>query len=219
MNGKLRAIGVAVLAIAASATLMAGSTSATSGGLFHTAPHAKLTLANGATHQLHIINHGVTGELGCATTFYEGTTNAVTVSQVTLVTGHIGCTTTGNGTFIPIDMNGCSFVLTVAAETTSNTEQTLHIACPAGKSIQFTDPNCTISIPAQTASTGTTYTPAVNAKTGKHEITLDTNVQINISRHGLCQFIAPTNGTGTFSGSLTFQARDASGNQVDLTAT
>jgi hypothetical protein len=119
---------------------------------------------------------------------------------------------------MPVTINSCTYIFTVAAGTVESTEQTAHLVCPAGQKIEIHHPNCTVEIHPQTVTTGLTYTTKTTA-TGIHEITSDVNVAFSMTRHGLCQFVAPTTGTGTIKGSVTVKAFNTGGQQIPLTAT
>jgi hypothetical protein len=220
MSLKLKAIGLGLLA----ATVLSGFTvmnaSATEGGHFVATgvAHTKIEGFEGGTHTGGMIIHGLEGEMRCDKSTSTATVTTETVTSVTGTGTVSGCHTVGSETTIPVHVNGCTGTATVAFNTTDSTEQTGHMLCPAGKAVEITHPNCTIKIHPQTMTTGATYTRKTSP-TGQHELTVDSKVQFSLTRHGLCQFVAPTTGTGTAIGSATVKGFDTAGNQVSITAT
>jgi hypothetical protein len=219
MSLKLKALGLGLIASMAFGAVAVMNASANGAGHFVTTgnSHAEIKgfAAPGTLHNLHIVNHGLEGEIGCATQSYTATTTTETTTSLTVTPAYSGCTTTSNGQAVPIDVNGCTYTFTVAAGTTNSTEQTIHLICPAGQSLKITHPNCTVSIHPQ-ASSGTTYT--------KHTTIFSIpiwhqHIEVKTTRHGLCQFIAPTAGASTFKGSMTLKAFNTVGSQISLTAT
>jgi hypothetical protein len=217
MNIRLKIMSLTVLVAMVAWGVNAMDASSNGGGHVVTELSRTIVGSEGGSHKVHLTNHGLEGEIGCAEVSYTSTLEAATATSVLITPAYTGCTTTGSGTAVFVDMNECKYRFTVAEGTTDSTEQTAHLECPAGKSIKVTHPNCTITIHPQTINTGLTYTRVTNATTGVDEITVDVNVQFTTTRHGLCQAIAPTNGTGTLKGSVTAQA--VLGNQLSLTAT
>ncbi|HEX8689463.1 MAG TPA: hypothetical protein VF729_04395 [Solirubrobacterales bacterium] len=217
MNLKLKVLSFTVLVAMGVWGVNAMEASSNGGGHFVSEFSRTVVGSEGGSHKLHLVNHGLEGEIGCAEAVYTSTLQAATTSSVLITPFHEGCTTTGDGKAVSVDVNECKYRFTVAEGTTDSTEQTAHLECPAGKAIQVTHPNCTISIHPQTLNTGLTYTRVTNATTGVDEITVDVKIQFTTTRHGLCQFIVATNGNGTLSGSVTAQA--IMGNQISLTAT
>jgi hypothetical protein len=217
MNLKLKVLSLTVLIATAVWAVNAMDASSKGGGHLVSEFSRTVVGSEGGSHKLHFKSHGLEGEIGCAEAAYTSTLQAATTSSVLITPFHEGCTTTGSGKAVPVDTNECNYRFTIAESTTDNTEQTAHLECPAGKSIQITDETCTISIHPQTLNTGLTYTSATNPTTGVDEITVDVKVQFTATHHGLCQFVTATNGTGTLTGSVTAQA--IMGNQISLTAT
>ena len=222
MSLKFKALGLGLLAALAVSAVGVMNASANGNGHFVTTgnSHTFITgfAAPGTPHNLHLVNHGLEGEVGCATQSYPShTISSETFTSITVTPSYAGCTTTSNGQAVPVDVNGCTYTFTVALGTTNNTEQTAHLICPAGKKIEITHPNCTVSVHPQTINTGLTYTTEGSGNT--HGITMHVNIQFTQTRHGLCQFIAPTNGNGTLKGSVTVTAENTSQEHVPLTVT
>jgi hypothetical protein len=175
-------------------------------------------------HNLHFVNHGLEGSIGCNKQTYTATTSSETTTSLTVTPTYSECyTTPGPWTAdrnIPIHVNGCTFTFTVAQGTVDSTEQTSHLVCPAGKKIEITHQQvgCTLSVDPQTVNTGLTYTKKTNPGTGKHEVTMDVGVKFKTTRHGgICIFVG-TEGEGTLSGTVTVTAR-SNNVQVPFTAT
>jgi hypothetical protein len=221
MSLKLRALSLGVLAAMTLSAIMAANASANGNGHFVSeTTHTEVKGFELRDHSLHFANHGSEGEFGCEIEQYTGTAGSATktVTAVTINPAYEECYATSSGESMPIDINGCTYEFTVEAATNDNTEQTAHLRCPTGQSIKITHLNCTTTIHPQTINTGLTYTHITNDTTGKNEVTMRVTPQFTTTRHGLCQFIAPTNGTGTLSGSVTVQGFSGP-NQVSITAT
>jgi hypothetical protein len=224
MSLKLKALGLGLLAAMAVSAVGVMNASATTGGHF-VSDLAKTDIkgTEEGTHRFHFSETGDPAEIGCDVATYTGQASATTVTSLTIAPKYETCYTTKsepNTHEITVTTNECTFTFTVAPGAPATTEQTVHLLCPAGKKIEIHHPNCTISIHPQTPTGTLTYTTATSAA-GKHEITLDADVHFTITRHGLCQFIKPTSGTGTLEGSATVRGFETSGakSQVNITST
>jgi hypothetical protein len=219
MSLKLKAFGLSVLAAMAVSAITVMNAAANGEGHFVSEVNSThLTGFESLNHRIHSTNHGLSGESGCNTTSYTATATAATFNSLTVTPSYANCLTTSTNTNIPVHVNGCTYTFTVAKGTTNNTEQTVHLLCPAGKKIETTHPSCTVSTHPQTLNTGLTYTHIT--ENGKNAITLDLNLQFATTRHGACQLIAPTNGQQTLKGSLTLKGFNGPvGPQVSITAT
>ena len=225
MSIKLKALGLSLLAAMAVSAVAVMNASANGSGHFETTKgaviHGHVTHPTGGPHNLHLVNHGLEGEIGCDVQSYTATASASTITSITIRPKYETCYTTeadhaDHSPNVPVHVNECDYTFTVAQGTTDNTEQTAHLVCPPGKKIEVTHPNCTVSVHPQTINTGLTYT--TKGISNSHEITMHVNIQFTTTRHGLCQFIAPTNGQGTLRGSATVTAT-VNNVQVPLTAT
>ena len=208
MRIKLKALGLGLLAAAAVSAVTAMNAGATEGGHFTTdLTHVDLHGFNGFGHNLHFVQHGVAGEVGCAEPTHEATMISATktVSELTVTPKYKECYTTGGGKpgSVIIDVNGCTYIFKVAKNTTDTTEQTARLECPGGAVMKITHPNCTTTIHPQNVNTGITYKKVVGPP---HHITIDSDAQFTITSHGLCQFILPTVGAGTLKGSVRIKA-------------
>lgn len=222
MSNTPKKIGLCVIVVVASTAFSAMGASAATGGHFVSEVSHTLvdqTISGTSGHQLHIkIDSGPEGTaIACKEARAVGTAAAGTVTEAIGETSLSSCYTTDNpDTLYEILENGCQGKATVASGNPSSTEQTGHLICPAGKSIEITHPNCTATVPPQTV-TGLTYTSTtVN---GKHAITVDVNVEYILYYHsGICIFLG-TNHTATVNGSTVIRGYNTEGNLVDITAT
>jgi hypothetical protein len=223
MSLKLKALGLSLLVAVAVSAVTAANASANEEGHFVTdLTHAALHGFSGFGHNLHFVQHNVAGQIGCDEPTYVATmlSPSKTVSELTVTPTYKKCYTTGSGEpgSVTIDVNGCTYRFKVAKNTTSTTEQTGRLECPAGAALKITHPNCTISIHPQNINTGLTYTKVVGPP---HHITIDSDAQFTITVHGLCQFITPTVAAGTLIGSVRVKAFDPNDpkKELNLTAT
>jgi hypothetical protein len=225
MSLKLRALGLSLIAALAVSAVAVMNASATEGGHFVTTGNSHADIKGfvdpgpNKPHELHLINHNLEGLIGCNVQTYTAKTTTETTTSLTVTPTYGDCFTTNpEKDPVEVTVNGCTYTFTVAPiATPNNTEHTAHLVCPTGKRIEIHHELCTVSVHPQTINGGLTYTTAGSGST--HEITMDINVQFNVTRHGLCQFIAPTPGVGTLKGSATVKAFNTLGNQIPFTAT
>jgi hypothetical protein len=208
MNRKSKALGLGLLGAAAMGAFLATGALAFTGGHFMAVkPHATVTLRQAESDKTEVTLHGLEGGIVCDEsiphyTFFLGETQ----SFIPMPTKDAACHTTGSATNITIAANECTYDYTVAAGTTSSTEQTMDLSCPAGKAVVISHPNCTITIPPQNTTSGLTYTNITVG--GKDAVTVDSNIQLSTQYHGgICVFLG-TNHTGTLKGSATLEAFD-----------
>jgi len=219
MGQKLKALGVGLLAIITASFFTVTDATALSGGHFVT-PSAE-TLIKGeesGSHRLEFTIHGVEGSIVCNEAQYVDNQNVgETAVEVLIIPSYGECHTTGSETGIPIHMNQCRYLFTVAEELF--TEQTAHLICPGSATIVITHPNCTITIAPQTILGGLTYERVIEEE--KYAITLVSKAVFNVQFHGGVCILVGTNHTGTLSGSVTVRAFEypKGGKQIDLKAT
>jgi len=226
MSTKLKALSLGLTAVIAMCAFAVVNAVAESGGhVVSDATTANTTVVGteNTTHHTDLIVHTLSGEIGCSTAQYHAEFKSPTAEDLTVTPTYAGCTTTGTETKVPVDVNGCTYTFTVTKLTTSETEQKVHLLCPAGKKIEVTHPNCTASIDPQTVETGVTYTDKeeeVSKGVFKKYITLDTSAKFTVTAEGLCA-LTGTNKTGTLLGSVTVRGFNTGvgGAQVNLTAT
>jgi|SRR6187549_1410371 len=155
---KLKILGIALLALAATSTFAATNASATAAGHFihHGPTNNAIITAHESAGTPHILkffrlNVGTLETSGveaiqCKTSQYTGTVSAKTVTSVQLYPKYTECTT-GDGTILTVHPNGCSY--TFSSQGTRK-HATFQIDCEAGKAIEITHPSCTTKVPAQT---------------------------------------------------------------------
>lgn len=221
MRLKLKAFGLGLLAALVTCGVAALNVSAKTGGHFISEAEAGHTIVNQesgeGSHQLEFFLHGLEGGIVCDQMSATGTAMTSTVTEevgnVILKECHTTNQIPGS---IAVDLNGCQTRITVAPGNPETTEQTNDLICPAGKAIEVTHPNCTITIPPQVL-TGLTYTTVTD--NGKHSITVDVKVQLNTQFHaGICIFTGTAH-TGTFQGSTIVRALNTNAEPVGITAT
>jgi hypothetical protein len=221
MNFKLKALGLGLLATLALGAFAGVNATANSEGHFVApgTPHAEVNQISGGDpqHGFEVTLHGLEGGVVCDKAIARGTISTETVTQVEGFTELEKCHTTGSESAIVVKMNECKGIGRVAKGTTSSTEQTEELVCPAGKAIVVEHPSCTYTIPPQKNNTGWTYTPIKD--NGKDAITLDVNIQYTIQFHaGICVFLGTTH-TATAKGSTIVRGINTIGEQINITAT
>lgn len=228
---KLKILGMALLALAATSAFAVTNASGTVAGHFtHEGPtnNARIVAHEAATtpHQLTFFHlkpgtHETDGNpIHCEKSTYEGTVTTKTVTTITMTPTYTNCTTNDeDGTKVTVDVNGCSYTFSSHGP---NTHGTVTIDCPVGKQIEITHPLCTITIPAQTHATtltgGITYDTVV--ENNKHALTATVTVN-TITGHyhaGLCVFLG-TAQKFQMVGSVTVTGEDHAGNRIPITHT
>ncbi|HEX9966795.1 MAG TPA: hypothetical protein VGB06_02500 [Solirubrobacterales bacterium] len=220
MRIELKALWLGLLAAAALGSLPA-SAAAKSDGHFVSPGNATATIQwSEVARSNHLLEFafGAAGEgVVCDANTYAVFLLGETQSEATTSPTFSKCHTTGQnpGTTI-IDLNGCSYIFKVAKGTVSSTEQTWRLSCPSGKVLEITHPNCTMTIPTQTAENAVTYEPSVIE--GVQGITAIFGASLATQYHGgICIFLG-TSQIVTLKGSLTMAAY-VGGKRVHLTAT
>ena len=226
MSLKLKALGLGLLAAMAVSAVAVVNASATAGG--HFASNAGVTHVhvqgfvdneNVGPHTLHLSADPFDQDsrIGCTTQTHTGTTTVEKPTSITITPTYSNCHTTINKQAVTVHVNGCTYTFTVKAGPPETTEHTVHLLCPPGKTIEVTHPNCKVEIHAQTPTGKLTYT---TTGTGNgHEITMDVDVTFDVTTHGLCQFVNPTNDQGILRGSVTVKGFNTVGQQIPITAT
>lgn len=218
MSLKLRALGLALLATLAIGAIAAiNNASATVSGHFISSAADGHTIVNqgiepGSAHGFSVAVEGGT-PIECEQANVQGTATTQTMQAVqgAMSLGECHTPESAPGTTV-VDMNGCS------GQGTSNSkgEGTGHLLCPAGKAVVITHPNCTITVPPQTAG-GFTYTNVTDGP--NHTITVDVNGSYSVQYHGgICIFLGTAH-TATISGSTIVKAENTIGERVNITST
>ncbi len=224
MSRTLKASALGFLAMIAVGAIAVINASATPGGHFVSEQaHTDIVGLEGpGDHRIHLEDLALlTKQIGCNNVSYLGTISAATVESVTITPSYTACYTTGAGTpgDVTVTTNGCTYTFKVAAKTIDTTNQTAHLICPTGKKIEIHHPACTYDIHPQTISKELTYKTATDAATGKHEITVGLVIDLEATRHGMCQLSLPTNGHVVLDGSATVRGAQTAGGQISITAT
>jgi hypothetical protein len=218
MSLKLRALGLAVLAVTSISAFVAVQASATVSGHFlsdasggHTIVDQEASVES--THAL-VFRIGASPAIQCDKARALGTAAASTVQQVEGSTELSKCHTEEQepGTVV-VDSNGC----TGRARSNSAGALTADLVCPAGKTMLFTHPNCTISLPPQNDIGG--FTPTTIIENGKHAITIDVNVKYTTHYEGgICVFLGTTQQASVVGGTI-IKGLNTQGEQVSITST
>ncbi len=206
---KLKILGMALLAFAATSAFAATNAFSTPAGHFyHHGPEEKAavtaeeraTTIHGLTFTRHKPNSHATEPPGihCEKSEYTGTVNTRTVQSIQMYPKYTNCTTE-DGTKVTVHVNGCSYTFLSQG---ARPHATVIIDCEPNKAIEITHPNCTIKVPAQT--TATTLTEGISYTQVGNELTADVTVR-TITGHfegGLCIFLG-TNHKFEMTGSAT----------------
>ncbi|HEX9966388.1 MAG TPA: hypothetical protein VGB06_00430 [Solirubrobacterales bacterium] len=216
MKLELKALCVGALAATAIAVSGGGGAAATAGGHFvSSAEHTTLEALGNAPHSYAFKSHS--GTITCESFRHEGTFSGTTAESIDLAPIYTGCVTQGGTTITGYTYNGCVYRLTVAAGTTSTTEQTMHFVCPVGKVLEFHQPNCLATMPQQTVANAATY--AKVESNGKHALTLYLHATFETQYHGgTCVFLG-TKQSATMQGTALLVGLNTFGERVSLTAT
>lgn len=196
---KIKILGMALLALAATSAFAATNASGVADGHFYhhaVGEKAAITAHDGSTtaHKLEFTRltpgtHNTTGEsITCKTSEYTGhvTTRKVTVIQ--LFPTYTDCKT-ANGVYgeVTVDPEHCSYTFFSQG---ARKHGTVIVDCPAGQSIKIKHPNCEITVPAQT--TAETLTEGISY-TNLADGTITAHVTVNtITGHhhaGACIFL------------------------------
>jgi hypothetical protein len=218
---KLKVLGAAFLAFAATSAFAVTHVSATTAGHFTHEGATNNTIITGHEHQLEFIRlaagtYNTTGEpIICNTSQYTGKVEAKTVTSIQMFPKYTDCTTTSSG--VTVFQNHCSYTFSSQG---AGKHGTVVIDCPAGKAIEITTPGCVTRVPAQT--TASTLTEGVSYKTvAEGKLALTAEVTVNtITVHfesGICVFLGTAH-KFEMKGSVTVKGYDyVSGNATEHT--
>jgi hypothetical protein len=231
MNRKLKALWMLLSAVLAVGAFAVVSAPAETGGHFvsevtHTELKGTQDTAPGAKR---FELHSPIGTIFCAEVELTGTANATTLESVTIEPDLRECTRTESTNTFIVDMNGCTFTITVRKAEPGAKDNTTHMACPPGKSIALkwyiehgNTLACTMHFPPQTPGGGITYGTTGSGST--HAITSSVTVTgITSTRtpafFGGC-FFAPEHGANTeITGNAVVTGFNTEGKQIGITAT
>ena len=169
MTGKYKALGLALMALAAFGAIAAQGASANPLTVPNV-PVGQQVHITGTTDtgSSHILNVGGGLSISCTHAEYDGTAvvgAGNTVNHITLAPTYTTNTCTGFGFPNHVNMNGCTYTLTTGVKLPDGTTTIsaplgqIHIVCPAGKKIEITPTTfgvsaCTVSIGEQTPTGG-----------------------------------------------------------------
>ncbi|HEX7278554.1 MAG TPA: hypothetical protein VF255_02915 [Solirubrobacterales bacterium] len=203
MTRKLKALGLALVAVFAMSALSAASASAIE---FHSAvAHTELRAEQHAGEDTFTVNAGT---VRCSHVTYAGTESFATSSFQTVTPTYTGCRAFG---FVSttIDTNGCSFHF-------SSNGQSFSIFCGAGNPMAVTAFNCWVTVGTQLNAGFVVHT---NQGGTPIDVTVDMNITgIKYTQHSK-SFPGCTNGTftnGTYTGSATMQGFNTVGEQIGI---
>jgi archaellum component FlaF (FlaF/FlaG flagellin family) len=190
---NLKILGLALVAVFAMSAVVASGASALSPAF---TSEGSPTILTGSQEGSDVFTtHG--GTVTCTTATYEGTQTGTESSETEVTPTYSGCTAFGFVN-VPIDVNGCKYVFTA--------NQSMHIVCPAEKSIEVTAPGCTVTVGTQTP-TGPNTIEYTNIGAGTTmEVTLDVSlsgihyIEHNKGSFPTCSFPTETTTNGTYSG-------------------
>jgi hypothetical protein len=206
MTRKLKALGLAFVAVLAFGALSATAASAATS--FH-------------SEQAHTIIDGTqpvaeddvftvkAGTVKCTSATYSGTTEAATTTTVKVTPAYSGCTAFG---FVstPVDVPaGCTY-------TFNATNDDLAIAC-TGSPITVTAFNCHVKVGTQTATSGISYSTAGSGTA--RDVTVKANITGLKYTQESKSFPGCTNGTfedGKYVGSGTVTGTNTAGGAVGI---
>jgi len=150
------------------------------------------------------------GGVTCAKITYTGTQTGKTATSLSLTPSYAECNAFGfPGT--TIDVNGCQMIMRSAIP------NTVDLSCPS-KPIEVTGPNCTLTIPSQSAaSTSNVFkTEGVSPNRDvKLELTL-VNLRYTQVGKGATPCTSGTFTNGSYTGAATVTGTDTVGSKVDF---
>jgi hypothetical protein len=172
--------------------------------------HSLLTGSQVATNKF---TFGVLlGTFECEETTVDGTVASAEVETITVKPAYSKCE--GTKREVTTHMNGCAYVLKI---TGSGADGKVEIECPAGKAIETTvdkfPEGCTLTIGAQTPNGVVDYEEKGSGST--RDLLLTWTLEgIHYTRDG-CE-IGGTGNNGTYTGSVTLEAENTSGEQKGI---
>ena len=223
MISHRRTLGV-LLALAALTQAVAVS-SAETGGHF-TSESGGATIITGIetpSHSTELTVPGLTG-IVCGEARYEARFAFSTSTEASVTPTYGNCKTTGGAAKeVTVDVNGCTYRLTIGKKSTA--DNTADLVCGGATNfIAITHPSCEMRIPAQNNIVGVAYNTTIEE--GKHAITLSATAKgfTTNFESGLCVLLG-TKHTSELTGSVVAVAFEESsgplleGKSVGITAT
>jgi hypothetical protein len=161
MTTTLKALGLALFAIAAMSMIAASAAQAGLGELHVTTPEKAVVTGEQVAGGQHVFQFGAFGSFICTQVKLEGTLEQKEKQQVTATEAQVTATYTGCqslGAAATVKMNGCKYTLTGGVN--EKTVQVDITGCTEGKKHILIETNlgCTITIPEQNNLSHITFT-------------------------------------------------------------
>lgn len=196
MNRKLKALGLALLAVFAMSAVAASGASAAQ---FHAEQEPVILTSDNDT--AHVFTYGL-GSVTCTTTTFDTTVATKTTSSITVTPVYGGCEFLEEPAEVKV--NSCDYTFT--ADTTGE-HAPVTVTCGA-KPIEVVVPtlgNCTLTVGSQTTTNGVRYTNGGSGTT--RDVTVDVTAKVAVTRDNpgnnfLCGLLSAS-GTGEYKGSTT----------------
>jgi hypothetical protein len=215
MRSRIKALGVAILAIAAMSMVVVSAAHAATSELHVTGTGGEAANVTGeqvTQHNFKLTTSGL--ETKCTQAIFEGTIGAqagsqqTTASEVQITGTYTGCQSQGPfGAAATVKMNGCKYTITDSATSLTGTVDIN--GCTTGKSIEVTTEGCTITVPEQTNATGHLVFSNTD-KVNKEEQDVDVEItveSITYQTHGaFCILGNQEHQDGDYTGTATFRA-------------
>lgn len=190
MTHKLKAMGLALVAVFALSAMVAASASASA---FHS--EASSTIITGSGEGTHTFTaSGFSVE--CTTATFKGTSSGTETSSLEMHPEYSGCESSLGAA--PVDTAGCNYVFNATTNGTGHLPS--NISCTGTSTIKVTAPGCTLSFGTQNTTGGV---KATNLGTGSsRDTTVDATVTASFTKSGSFCFVISGN-TGTYTGNTT----------------
>jgi hypothetical protein len=221
MIHKLKALGLALVAVFATSAIVASAASAAQGTLT-TFPAGKTVIATGeqvGEHEFSLTDHLIDGRptilTTCRKATFTGTAGLATgATSVIVHPAYTECTGPFGGA-ATITTTGCDYKLAVGESTAGGWHVTTDVVCTAGSVIKIVTGTCEVTVGAQT---GLTTSEVTNSGSVSPETSMDlllhtklTGIKYTVVKDNIG---CPLSGTGAFSkgdynGTTTMNAHDS----------
>jgi hypothetical protein len=205
MIRNLKVLGITVIAVFATAAVMASAASAAE--FHHTGGEENArTMASNAGQGAHVFTAGLIGSISCNTATFTGTAFLPSTSPTVEVSpSYSGCTFLGISN-VEVKMEGCTYEFYVEGPPFKGK---VVIKCPAGKKINFTASGCKVEVGPQTVNSAS-YTNLEN-----ETVKVSSNVTgITYTGSLTCPGATGTHSDGTYTGSAIATAETEFGETV-----
>lgn len=152
MNGKLKALGLALMAAFAMSAVAASTAGASEQAEFTADDYpAVMTGTEKGGPEANFFETTPGTALHCDNSTYEGTLEEES-TEITVTPHYTSCeATTPVGNFnATIDLNTCNYLFTAGTKVQHGSTGEAHVKCPDGNSITITVATCTVHVPEQT---------------------------------------------------------------------